>query len=123
MLVAIVGVCASGKTTLVKGLREAGFDAYNVAQEHSCIKKFWNRKKPDVLIMIDATLSAIKKRRFVTWDEDRLVVQHERLRDARENANLYIQTDELSREEVLQTIINFIRGKNNVKDNNTGIKE
>jgi len=123
MLVAIVGVCASGKTTLVKGLREAGFDAYNVAQEHSCIKKFWNRKKPDVLIMIDATLSAIKKRRFVTWDEDRLVVQHERLRDARENANLYIQTDELSREEVLQTIINFIRGKTNVKDNDTGAKE
>ena len=123
MLVAIVGVCASGKTTLVKGLREAGFDAYNVAQEHSCIKKFWNRKKPDVLIMIDATLSAIKKRRFVTWDENRLMVQHERLRDARENANLYIQTDELSREEVLQTIINFIRGKNNVKDNDTGVKE
>ena len=123
MLVAIVGVCASGKTTLVKGLREAGVDAYNVAQEHSCIKKFWNRKKPDVLIMIDATLSAIKKRRFVTWDEDRLVVQHERLRDARENANLYIQTDELSREEVLQTIINFIRGKTNVKDNDTGAKE
>lgn len=123
MLVAIVGVCASGKTTLVKGLREAGIDAYNVAQEHSCIKKFWNKKKPDVLVMIDATLSAIKKRRFVTWDEDRLVIQHERLRDARENANLYIQTDELSREEVLQTIINFIRGKNDVKDNDTGFKE
>lgn len=123
MLVAIVGVCASGKTTLVKGLREAGIDAYNVAQEHSCIKKFWNKKNPDVLVMIDATLSAIKKRRFVTWDEDRLVIQHERLRDARENANLYIQTDELSREEVLQTIINFIRGKNDVKDNDTGFKE
>lgn len=123
MLVAIVGVCASGKTTLVKGLREAGIDAYNVAQEHSCIKKFWNRKKPDLLVMIDATLSAIKKRRFVTWDEKRLEIQHERLRDARENANLYIQTDELSREEVLQTIITFIRGKNDVKDNNTGFKE
>lgn len=123
MLVAIVGVCASGKTTLVKGLREAGIDAYNVAQEHSCIKKFWNRKKPDLLVMIDATLSAIKKRRFVTWDEKRLEIQHERLRDARENANLYIQTDELSREEVLQTIITFIRGKNDVKDNNTRFKE
>lgn len=123
MLVAIVGVCASGKTTLVKGLREAGIDAYNVAQEHSCIKKFWNRKKPDLLVMIDATLSAIKKRRFVTWDEKRLEIQHERLRDARENANLYIQTDELSREEVLQTIITFIRGKNDVKDNDTRFKE
>ncbi|MBP2631525.1 MAG: hypothetical protein H6Q70_2153 [Firmicutes bacterium] len=123
MLVAIVGVCASGKTTLVKGLREAGIDAYNVAQEHSCIKKFWNRKKPDLLVMIDATLSAIKKRRFVTWDEKRLEIQHERLRDARENANLYVQTDELSRDEVLQTILNFIRRKNDVKDNDTGFKE
>ncbi len=32
MRIAIVGVCASGKTNLVKGLRTAGFDAYNVAQ-------------------------------------------------------------------------------------------
>ena len=37
MRIAIVGICASGKTTLVRGLREAGYDAYNVAQEHSCI--------------------------------------------------------------------------------------
>ena len=37
MKIAIVGVCASGKTTLVAGLREAGYDAYNVAQEHSCV--------------------------------------------------------------------------------------
>ena len=47
MVIAIVGVCASGKTTLVQGLKTAGFNAYNVAQEHSCIKKFWN--KHDIL--------------------------------------------------------------------------
>ena len=28
MRIAIVGVCASGKTTLVAGLRAAGYDAY-----------------------------------------------------------------------------------------------
>ena len=50
--VAIVGVCASGKTTLVRGLREAGIDAYNVAQEHSCIHRFWQKHAPDLLIMI-----------------------------------------------------------------------
>ena len=67
MRIAIVGVCASGKTTLVAGLRAAGYDAYNVAQEHSCIHDFWNKHHPDVLVMIDATLPAIHKRRLVYW--------------------------------------------------------
>ena len=67
MKIAIVGICASGKTTLVRGLREAGYDAYNVAQEHSCIHDFWNKHHPDVLVMIDATLAAIHKRRVVYW--------------------------------------------------------
>ena len=54
MRIAIVGVCASGKTTLVAGLRAAGYDAYNVAQEHSCVHDFWAKKNPDMLVMIDA---------------------------------------------------------------------
>lgn len=117
MLVAIVGVCASGKTTLVESLRSNGIEAYNVAQEHSCIKKFWQKRNPDFLIMIDATLETIKKRRKVTWDQGRLVVQHERLKDARENADLYIQTDSLSKEMVVQKVLDFIRRPNNVENN------
>ena len=112
MSIAIVGVCASGKTTLVKGLKQAGFDAYNVAQEHSCIKKFWNKHQPEFLIMIDADLPAIKKRRLVYWDESRLAAQHERLRDAMEHADLYIQTDALSAEQVLAKVVAFVESKN-----------
>lgn len=108
MRVAVVGVCASGKTTLVQGLREAGVDAYNVAQEHSCIRRFWNKRQPDVLIMIDATLPAIKKRRRVTWTEERLATQHERLRDARAHADLYIQTDAYNAQEVLEKVLAFL---------------
>lgn len=111
MRVAIVGVCASGKTTLVKGLQEAGVDAYNVAQEHSCIHNFWNKRKPDVLVMIDATLPAIKKRRRVSWTEERLAVQHARLKDARDHADLYIQTDAYSAREVLDQVLAFLREK------------
>ncbi len=118
MLVAIVGVCASGKSTLVKNLRDFGIDAYNVAQEHSCIKKFWQRRKPDVVIMIDVTLEAIRKRRNVSWDEQRLIVQHERLEDAKQNADLYIQTDLLSKEMVVQKVLDFIRRKENAENNN-----
>ena len=111
MRIAVVGVCASGKTTLVQGLKDAGFDAYNVAQEHSCIRAFWNKHRPDILVMIDATLPAIKKRRRVSWTEERLVVQHERLKDAREHADLYLQTDELSAAEVLAAVIAFLHEK------------
>ena len=108
MKIAIVGVCASGKTTLVAGLREAGYDAYNVAQEHSCVHNFWAKKNPDLLVMIDATLPAIHKRRLVYWGEDRLVTQHKRLADAKAHADLYIQTDELDAEAVRQKVIEFI---------------
>ena len=113
MRIAVVGVCASGKTTLVQGLREAGYDAYNVAQEHSGIHDFWNKRHPDILVMIDATLSAIKKRRMVYWDEERLQVQHQRLADARSHADLYIQTDELTAKEVRQKVVAFITSYNN----------
>ena len=109
MKIAIVGVCASGKTTLVAGLKAAGFDAYNVAQEHSGIHRFWDKYHPDILVMIDATLPAIKKRRIVYWDEERLVVQHARLADARAHADLYLQTDALDAAQVLAKVIAFIR--------------
>ena len=108
MKIAIVGVCASGKTTLVAGLRKTGYDAYNVAQEHSCVHNFWAKKNPDLLVMIDATLPAIHKRRLVYWGEDRLVTQHKRLADAKAHADLYIQTDELDAEAVRQKVIEFI---------------
>ena len=108
MKIAIVGVCASGKTTLVAGLREAGYDAYNVAQEHSCVHNFWAKKNPDLVVMIDATLPAIHKRRLVYWGEDRLVTQHKRLADAKAHADLYIPTDELDAEAVRQKVIEFI---------------
>lgn len=111
VLVAVVGVCVSGKSILVKGLREAGYDAYNVAQEHSCVKSFWNRRRPDALILLDVSLAAAKKRRAVSWDESRLAVQRERLADARAHADLCVFTDPLSQEEVLQQVIRFIRGK------------
>ena len=53
MIVVVVGVCGSGKTTLVKNLQKNGIDAYNVAQEHSCIKQLWKHKKPDKVIMLE----------------------------------------------------------------------
>lgn len=119
MRIAIVGVCASGKTTLVKGLKDAGYDAYNVAQEHSGIHNFWNKHHPDILIMIDATLPAIKKRRLVFWDQERLDVQHKRLSDAKAHANLFIQTDAYTADEVREQVIDYVEAwkKNQTEGN------
>lgn len=116
MRVVVAGVCSSGKTTLVKSLQEAGIDAYNVAQEHSGIKKLWNKKNPDILVVLDAKLTSIRKRRIVPWGEERLVVQRERLVDAYQHADLYLQTDELSREDVVQNVLEYIRRNSHAKD-------
>jgi deoxyadenosine/deoxycytidine kinase len=109
--VVIVGVCASGKTTLVNRLRQLGVDAHNVMQEHSGVQQLWRRKCPDLLVMLDATLAVIRQRRSVPWGEERLVVQRERLVDARAHADLFIATDNLTKEQVAQTVIDFIRGR------------
>lgn len=109
MRVVVVGVCASGKTTLVKHLREHGVDAHNVAQEHSGIRRLWSKKNPDLVIMLDAALPTLQKRRSFAWGEERLIAQRERLQDAKIHANLYLPTDNLNRDEVLQTVMDFIR--------------
>lgn len=116
MRIAVVGVCAAGKTTLVNGLKKSGLDAVNVPQEHSCVKMLWKKHSPDILVMLDAKLATIRKRRTVPWGEERLKIQHERLRTAREQADLYIETDGLTIEEVLRRVVDYARGKDGVND-------
>jgi len=116
MRLVIAGVCVSGKTTLVKSLRDLGLEAYNVAQEHSIIKKLWNRRQPDILVVLDAQLATIRQRRIVPWGEERLAVQRERLCDAFEHADLYIHTDELSKDDIVQTVLEYIRRNNHAKN-------
>jgi CheY-like chemotaxis protein len=108
MRIVVAGVCVSGKTTLVKSLRELGIDAHNVAQEHSVVKNLWNHKNPDILVVLDAHMPAIRQRRIVPWGEERLAVQRGRLCDAYEHADLYIQTDELSKDDIVQSVLEHI---------------
>lgn len=111
MRIVVVGPCASGKTTLVTHLQELGLDAHNVAQEHSGVRSLWRKKRPDVVVMLEASLPVIRRRRAVPWGEERLAAQRERLKDAREHADLFIQTDPLTREEVAQRVLDYIAGR------------
>jgi len=108
--IAVVGPCASGKTELVRALRARGYDARQCVQEHSYVPTMWQHiSRPDVLIYLDAELPTIARRRNTDWDERLLMEQRRRLSHARAHCDLYLRTDALSREEVVQAVLDFLK--------------
>lgn len=110
--VAIVGVCAAGKTTLAEGLRASGYRAVTVPQEHSVVRRLWARLHPEVnvLVMLDAQFETTKQRRpAISYGPDRLDEQRRRLADARAACDLYLPTDHITIEQVRQTVIDWVQ--------------
>jgi hypothetical protein len=107
---AIVGPCVSGKSELVKALRDAGYEARHVAQEHSYVPEMWRlMARPDALIYLDVDYAAAKARRpRIDWGAERLEEQAERLAHARQHCDLYIDTSTLSRDEVRRRVFRFL---------------
>jgi deoxyadenosine/deoxycytidine kinase len=109
--VAVVGVCASGKSTLIEALRRAGYDARHVAQEHSYVPGMWQRcSRPDVLIYLDVAYAAIRRRRpgLQIKPED-IDEQLRRLSNARAHCDLYLDTTHLNPAQVQERVIAFLR--------------
>lgn len=94
LTVVVVGPCAAGKTTLVDALKERGYDAFVVAQEHSIVRDLWKRRNPDVMIALDLGLDVVRQRRSPTWSSEVYAAQHDRLREAFSAADLLIDTGE-----------------------------
>ena len=107
--IVIVGPCGSGKSTLVKGLKELGEIARSFSQEHRSRHNLWEKLNPDVLIYLDATFETISPRRKVTSEE--YYEQAARLERARENCDLYISTDNLTIDEVLERALDFLSSR------------
>jgi len=111
--IVVVGPCASGKSTLVNGLRERGYTSARLSpQEHSGAQKLWAwRGQPDVLIYLDAKVETINRRQGrADWTQAELDEQHNRLRSAREACHLYLPTDDLTIPQVLETVAAFVEG-------------
>jgi len=111
-LIAVVGVCASGKTTLVAGLTGLGLRAVAISQEHSFVKRLWAKLHPDtdILIMLDARWETTKLRRpAITYGPERLEEQRRRLAHAIAECNLYLPTDDLSIEQVRQSVVDWVK--------------
>jgi hypothetical protein len=112
MRVAVVGSCASGKSSVVARLREQGFEAWAVAQEHSGIPDLWRHLGPDRLVMLDVTLSTIRRRRKDDgWPEWIFNVQQERLANARVHADVLVATDNLTLDAVVEEIASALRAR------------
>jgi deoxyadenosine/deoxycytidine kinase len=108
-LIGVVGPCASGKSTLTAGLAGLGYRSRHIAQEHSYVKDMWQRlTNPDILVFLDASWPITCQRGKLNWTEAEWQEQQFRLRHARENADLYLDTDGLSMQQVLQRVVRFV---------------
>ena len=108
--IALVGPCASGKSTLADALLSEGYEVRHVAQDHSFVPDMWRRvSKPDVLVYLGVDYESIKNRRpKTTLKPVDLVEQERRLAHARNHCDLYIDTSPLTPEEVREKALEFL---------------
>ena len=108
-LIAVVGPCASGKSSLVQRLKALGYNARSVAQDHSYVPDMWRRiTNPDILICLDAKLNTIARRRRISWGQRYLNDERHRLRHARQHCDLLLPTDDLTKAQVLERVLAFL---------------
>lgn len=108
-LIGVVGPCAAGKSTLVDGLVQHGYRAQPIAQEHSYVPDMWQRlTRPDVLVFLDASYPVTCHRRDLRWNESDYAEQQRRLKHARQNAQIVIDTSELTIAEVLERSLAYL---------------
>ncbi|MFO8037233.1 MAG: hypothetical protein R6U57_11460 [Anaerolineales bacterium] len=109
-VIAVVGPCAAGKTTLISGLSAHGYPARHVAQEHSFVPDMWKRMvDPDFLIYLDVSYHVSNQRSGYQVKKSIFQKEADRLQHAREHADLVINTDELSPNEVLDLVLKVLK--------------
>jgi shikimate kinase len=110
--IAIVGPCASGKSTLAERLNQAGWRARQIVQEHSYVPAMWRTiSPPDILIYLDASYETCSRRKQLDWSHDEYSEQVERLADARKRCDLYLNSDQLTIDETAQRVMDWLRGR------------
>jgi ATPase subunit of ABC transporter with duplicated ATPase domains len=110
--IGVVGPCTSGKTTLIRNLRDIDqITLRHIAQEHSYVPTMWQKiTNPDWLIFLDVSFPVSMKRKRLNWNQDEYQEQQRRLAHARANADFYLMTDSLTAEEVAAAVKEFLNG-------------
>ena len=95
---------------MIRGLERYGFVCRHIAQEHSYVQSMWQKiGRPDVLIFLEASFPISTARRKLRWQKADHDEQLRRLAHARQHANLVIDTDNLTPEQVLQKTVDFLK--------------
>ena len=108
--IAVVGPCSAGKSTLQPDLKAAGYFVRSPAQEHSIVPNMWQRlSRPDILIYLDVSYKAARARRpHIDGGPQRLADQHKKLAHALNNCDFYLDTSELTSQEVSRLVLDFL---------------
>lgn len=110
MIIGVVGPCGAGKSSLVAGLKAQGYLVRHIAQEHSYVPDMWKRlTDPDILVYLEVSYENTIRRRKLDWTYAEYTEQLHRLRHARQHANLNLDTNSLTVEEVLNNVLYFIK--------------
>ncbi len=104
--IVIVGPCGAGKSTLAQALRSRGLQARQIAQEHSFAPAMWQHlSKPDILIYLDASYETCSQRKNLSWLPKEYTNQIHRLQHARQHSHIYVNTDNLKPDEVVDHVL------------------
>jgi len=113
LVIGVVGVCGSGKSELVRRLIAQGYNARHIAHEHSHAPDMWRKiTNPDVLIFLEVSYPLTLERKKFDWSKREYEIELERLRHARQHADLFVDTDVLTPEEVLRRVLDFLEPEN-----------
>src|SRR5574341_1903689 len=105
-LIGVVGPYGSCKSTLITGLELYVYTCRHIAQEHSHVQAMWQIiSKPDILIFLHASFPICTARRKLDWLEKDYQEQSRRLTHAREHADIVIDTDHLTPNQILQIVL------------------
>ncbi len=110
IIIGVVGPCSAGKTTLINALKQYGYDAHHIAQEHSFVPEMWQKITfPQILIYLDVSYEQCVQRKFLSITREEFEDEIERLQHARQHADFYIHTDYFTKEEVLEKVLKYLR--------------
>ncbi len=109
-VIKVVGMSASGKSTLVEELRRRGYDVRPVSQEHSNVPSLWRHfEKPQWLIFLNVSLEAQRARRpDVSWSGQWHRTEQLRLQQARDHADIVIDTSQMTPVSVAELTVLFL---------------
>lgn len=106
----MVGPCGAGKSTLVRLLRAHGIPAREIAQEHSGVPAMWARlTRPRHLVYLEVSREVASRRLIQNFTPGEWEAMRARLAHARAHADLVLDTDAMTPDEVCKQVLEFLK--------------